>query len=544
MTEDAPKSGSRLTGFLGINSSVGETVLGQYQVLDQIGHGGMGQVYKAHDLRLARTVALKFLPPWKRGDPRDRNRLTQEAKYASALNHPNIVTIHDIAEHEGVNFIVMEHVPGETLDRVIAPQGMPVERALDYAIQIADALTAAHRAGIMHGDLKPRNIMVTDSGLVKLLDFGLAKELASGDGEARTSKDADPFGTAIWLAPEQLADSGLGADARSEIFSFGLVLHQMLSGAHPFGPGGREEIKTAIQSGAPRPLVPEVPVSMATIIERCLEKNADRRFQAMEEVLSSLKACPVGRIVIERVPKTTESPTQQQIRKIIRRIEYRSVTRSRQALKELRRILLASPDSGVRDLVTSALRDIILTVEPDNNGAPPSVRKVRRLTFDVLKLSADGNLSPLFNEGELETLDLYAMDFSAAQAAGVSFNACVLFYANFQNADLTGSSFQGSWIRNACFTGANLTGADLSNTDWFNAVGFSEEQLASALPGTVQECPGDFAGLHRYLDIHYRFPFDSWQVHVQEQIIRTWNEYLRPGGIRDVVAGWRRAPRV
>ena len=148
MTEDPPKPGSPLAGFLGIYSSVGETILGQYQVLEHIGHGGMGQVYKAHDLRLARTVALKFLPPWKRGDPTDRNRLTREAKYASALNHPNIVTIYDIAEYEGVNFIVMEHVPGETLDRLIAPQGMAVSQALDYAIQIADALTAAHQGRI------------------------------------------------------------------------------------------------------------------------------------------------------------------------------------------------------------------------------------------------------------------------------------------------------------------------------------------------------------------------------------------------------------
>ena len=208
MTGDAPKAGLPL---LGIYSSVGETVLGQYQVIEQIGHGGMGQVYKAQDLRLSRTVALKFLPPWKRGDPKDRERLTREAKYASTLNHPNIVTIHDIAECDGVNFIVMEYVSGETLDRVIPPGGMPPDQMLEYATQIADALSAAHRAGILHGDLKPRNIMVSDSGRVKLLDFGLAKELTSWDKGALAAK-AERFGTAIWLAPEQLADSVSGAN--------------------------------------------------------------------------------------------------------------------------------------------------------------------------------------------------------------------------------------------------------------------------------------------------------------------------------------------
>ena len=382
--------------------------------------------------------------------------------------------------------------------------------------------------------------MVTDSGRVKLLDFGLAKELASGDGEARSNKEY-PFGTAIWLSPEQLADSGLGADRRSEIFSFGLILHQMLSGHHPFGPGGREEVTTAIQFRAPKPLATEVPVSVATIIERCLEKNADQRFQAMEEVLAALKAG--ARVnAIEGVPKTTESLNQQQIRDVLGRIEYKNVARSRQALKELERILRASPDTQIRESINRALRELILTVEPDNNGAPPSVRKVRRLTFEVLKISAEGNLSPLFSEGELETLDLYAMDFSDTQVSGVSFNTCFLPYANFRNADLTGSSFQGSWVRNACFTEANLTNADLSNMDWFNAVGFSERQLLSTLQDTVLDCPRDLEALHSFVEVRYRFPFESWQVHVQQEIKRTWNEYLRPGGLRDLVAGWRRPP--
>ena len=150
----------------------------------------------------------------------------------------------------------------------------------------------------------------------------------------------------------------------------------------------------------------------------------------------------------------------------------------------------------------------------------------------------------LFGDGELETLDLYAMDFSEAQASGVSFNTCFLPYANFRNANLTESSFQGSWVRNAHFSDADLTGADLSNMDWFNAVGFSEQQLSSALQETVLECPRSLKDLLRFLEIRYRFPFDSWQVHVQQELRSTWNEYLRPGGLCDLVAAWRgNAPR-
>ncbi len=536
MTEDAPKPSLSL---LGMHTSVGEKVLGQYQVLEQIGRGGMGQIYRAHDLRLARIVALKFLPPWKRGHPQDRDQLIREAKFASTLNHPNIVTIHDIVEIDAVNFIVMEYVAGETLDRLIAPQGMPVGQALGYAIQIADALTAAHLAGIMHGDLKPSNIMVTDSGRVKLLDFGLAKELASWDKETRNNPDTNLFGTAIWLAPEQLADLALGPDARSEIFSFGLVLHQMLTGEHPFGHEGRDEIKAAIRFSAPRPLRPQVPASLKMIAERCLEKNADRRFQAMAEVHGALKLCS-NVSTDEQISKTAGSHAQQQVPEILSRIEYKSVVRSRQALKELERILRDNPDSRVRATITRSLRELILTVEPDNSGAPPAVRRVRKLAFAVLKTSAEGNLRPLFSESELETLDLYAMDFSDAQVSGVSFNTCFLPYANFRNADLRESFFQGSRVRNACFTEANLTNADLSNMDWFNAVGFSERQLVSALQDTVLECPRDVEALHRFLTIHYAFPFDSWQVQVQQEIIGTWNDYLRPGGLRDLVASWRR----
>jgi hypothetical protein len=154
-------------------------------------------------------------------------------------------------------------------------------------------------------------------------------------------------------------------------------------------------------------------------------------------------------------------------------------------------------------------------------------------------MAAEGNVRPLFGEGDLETLDLYAMDFSEAQASGVSFNTCFLPYANFRNANLRGSTFQGTWVRNACFTDADLTDADLSNMDWFNAVGFSEQQLSSALRDTVLECPRNLEELLRFLEIRYRFPFDSWQVPVQQELRKTWNDYLRAGGLRDLVAAWR-----
>jgi serine/threonine protein kinase len=219
---------------------IGKT-LGHYQITNQIGKGGMGVVYRAQDTHLDRRVAIKVLPVEAVSDSRRKQRFVQEAKSASALNHANIIHIYDINETDGVDFIVMEYVPGKTLAQLITKhKGLKTDEALNYAVQIADALAAAHAAGIVHRDLKPANIMVTESGLVKVLDFGLAKLMESAQGsESETTRTMQSttgpgviLGTAPCMSPEQA--QGKALDARSDIFSFGSVLHEMLTGQRAF----------------------------------------------------------------------------------------------------------------------------------------------------------------------------------------------------------------------------------------------------------------------------------------------------------------------
>src|SRR5207244_78231 len=208
-----------------------------YEIVETLGRGGMGVVYKARDTHLDRFVAIKVLPPEKVADADRKRRFVQEAKAASALNHPNIVHIYDIAEADGVQFIAMEYVAGKTLGELIGRKGLRLNEALKYAVQIADALAKAHSAGIIHRDLKPSNIMVTENGLVKVLDFGLAKlaETATGEfGETATvrapegpnTEEGAIVGTTAYMSPEQA--EGKKVDARSDIFSFGSVLYEMI----------------------------------------------------------------------------------------------------------------------------------------------------------------------------------------------------------------------------------------------------------------------------------------------------------------------------
>jgi len=199
------------------------TRLGPYEILAALGAGGMGEVYLAQDTRLDRKVALKILPNEVAADPDRMKRFVQEAKTASGLNHPNIITIYDIGSESGIDFIVMEYVPGKTLDQRIPRKGMRLNEALKLAIQMADALAKAHAAGIVHRDLKPTNVMVTDEGLVKVLDFGLAKltEVESEEGATRTTQlqteEGTIVGTVSYMSPEQAEWKKM--DARSDIFS-------------------------------------------------------------------------------------------------------------------------------------------------------------------------------------------------------------------------------------------------------------------------------------------------------------------------------------
>ncbi len=272
------------------------TRFGPYEILALLGVGGMGEVYQARDNRLNRTVALKFLPPDKVADPDRRRRFINEAQATSALNHPNIITIHDIAEADGAAFIVMEFVRGRTLDDLIAVGPLPLDDATRYATEIADALAAAHAAGIIHRDLKPANIMITEAGRVKVLDFGLAKLVESLPSVAAEENTATMHtaigaivGTAAYMSPEQA--QGRQLDARSDIFSFGLVFYEMLSGQRAFEGESWISIISAILRDEPKPLREvraEVPARLEQAVDRCLRKDPIERFQTMLDVKNSL----------------------------------------------------------------------------------------------------------------------------------------------------------------------------------------------------------------------------------------------------------------
>jgi serine/threonine protein kinase len=274
----------------------GQTFL-HYRLLEKIGEGGMGAVYKAQDTHLDRIIAVKVLPPEKMADPDRKQRFVQEAKAASSLNHPNIIVVHDIASDRGHDFIVMEYVEGKTLDQLIGRKGMRLNEALGFAVQVADGLAKAHAAGIVHRDLKPTNIMVTGEGLVKILDFGLAKLI--GDVEAADfaptltlDKPEKPrteegfiMGTVDYMSPEQA--EGRKVDSRSDVFSFGSVLYEILTGNKAFHRETRMSTLAAILREEPKPateLNESLPPDIEQVITRCLRKDPQRRWQNMSDI--------------------------------------------------------------------------------------------------------------------------------------------------------------------------------------------------------------------------------------------------------------------
>jgi eukaryotic-like serine/threonine-protein kinase len=274
-----------------------DRTLSHYELLEEIGKGGMGVVYKARDTRLDRFVAIKLLPPEKMSDPDRKRRFVQEAKAASALNHPNIVTIHEIDALEGVDFMVMEYVEGTPLDRLIPAKGLPLNEALAYAAQIADALSAAHAAGIVHRDIKPGNIVITPAGRVKVLDFGLAKlvERAGSEEATVTAETATRagviVGTVAYASPEQIEAKPV--DARSDVFSFGAVLYEMLTGRRPFQGESQLSTMAAILRDTPQPVAavrPGLPAELSRILQRCLEKNREVRYRSGAELRDDLAA--------------------------------------------------------------------------------------------------------------------------------------------------------------------------------------------------------------------------------------------------------------
>jgi len=290
----------------------GTTIL-HYEFLEKIGSGGMGEVFKAHDKRLNRHVAIKALTYGMSADPDRRRRFIQEAQTASALNHPNIITIHDVFHEGDTHFIVMEYVAGQTLLASIPPTGMRVSQMLFCGAQMASALRAAHEAGIVHRDFKPANVMIGNSGLVKILDFGLAKLLqpqsvflanaAGASGESATIQMGVPFsvsgapqtaegsilGTVNYMSPEQA--EGKKVDARADIFALGAVMYEMLTGRRAFQ--GESDIATlsAVLRDEVKPIaVPNVPPELDNVIRGCLRKDPNSRWQTMAEVEVALIA--------------------------------------------------------------------------------------------------------------------------------------------------------------------------------------------------------------------------------------------------------------
>src|SRR5438270_6383719 len=274
------------------------TRLGPYEILAALGAGGMGEVYRARDTRLERTVAIKVLPTHLSSNPDLKARFEREAKAISSLSHPHICTLHDVGHQDGIDFLVMEYLEGETLADRLGKGALPLKQALEYGIQVAEALEKAHKSGIVHRDLKPGNIMLTKSG-AKLMDFGLAKPttgmaaMASDSVETMSKPltgEGKIVGTFQYMSPEQL--EGKNADACSDIFALGAVLYEMVTGKRAFAGKSQISVMSAILEKEPEPVSavqPLTPPSLEHVIRNCLAKEREQRYQSAADVRLELR---------------------------------------------------------------------------------------------------------------------------------------------------------------------------------------------------------------------------------------------------------------
>jgi serine/threonine protein kinase/tetratricopeptide (TPR) repeat protein len=271
-----------------------DQTVSHYRIVEKVGEGGMGVVYRAHDSRLNRDVALKFLPAELLNNENARALLIREARTASALNHPNICTIYDVGEQDGQSYIVMEFVKGRSLTEQIPENGLPADTAIRYGEQIADAMAHAHEHGVIHRDLKSPNVVITGAGRVKVLDFGLAKHMTPGEISLKTqsistlTSDGAIVGTMHYMAPELFR--GESADARSDIWALGVILYEMANGKRPFRGKTSYELSSVILHEDPPRLADNVPMGLRAVTEHCLAKDPQQRYQHASEVRAALEA--------------------------------------------------------------------------------------------------------------------------------------------------------------------------------------------------------------------------------------------------------------
>jgi serine/threonine protein kinase len=275
------------------------TRLGPYEIVSLLGKGGMGEVYKARDTRLERDVAIKVLRSEWSGDPRFKERLEREAKKISQLQHHNVCTVHDVGSQDGVDYLVMEYLHGETVESRLRKGALPIPDVLKIGSQIAEAIEAAHRRGVVHRDLKPGNVMLTESG-AKVLDFGLARDATlpgqSADTQAATlaaaiTEEGSMVGTMPYMAPELL--EGRAADARADVWALGCVLYEMATGERPFRGATRASLTTAIMGAEPEPVSRKrslAPERLDWVVKRCLAKDPERRWHSARDISIELDA--------------------------------------------------------------------------------------------------------------------------------------------------------------------------------------------------------------------------------------------------------------
>lgn len=393
-------------------SLVGQQI-GPYTVTAQIGHGGMGEVYLAEDSRLARRVALKFLPSLITQDKQRLERFKREARAASALNHPNILTIHEIGEAEGRPFIGTEFIEGDTLRNRIESSPIEVDQVLDIAIQVASGLNAAHQSGIVHRDIKPENIMLRRDGYVKILDFGLAKlvERRAAGNETSTLVKTDEgviMGTARYMSPEQAR--GQAVDARTDIWSLGVVLYEMVSGRAPFAGETPGDVIVSILEREPVPLaryIEIVPSELERIVRKALQKNRDERYQNIKDLLLDLKSLK-QHLEFEAQLERSASPSEPAATRV-KPLRGRSADAKASPLEgyalriPLKAQLLWKNPAYLYGSVATLLVLVVITLYPLLRSKPASVESKSVAVLPFVNMSADKE-DEYFSDGLTEEL--------------------------------------------------------------------------------------------------------------------------------------------